>query len=176
MELLKQAGYTQAELDAGVPMGNIVAMSTNYYAKVAAIIQEMLMRVGLKFEVTTFEQATVEDLWYINHSDECAIVCHGDNVKTDSSFWYSYDVLTKILSTSQELWGFNDKVMELGEAASVEYDDAARNNLWKDFWTELKDQAIYYSLFHRDNMYISTKEVNPVMGVNYYRFYDWNWV
>lgn len=175
VELLKQAGYTQAELDAGVPMGNIVAMSTNYYAKVAAIIQEMLMQVGLKFEVTTFEQATVEDLWYIKHSNECAIVCHGDNIKTDSSFWYTFDINTRVGNSSQELWGFSDEVLELGATASKEYDDAARNNLWKDFWTEVKDQAIYYSLFHRDNMYISTKEVNPVMGVNYYRFYDWSW-
>ena len=173
VELLKQAGYTQAELDAGVPMGNIVAMSTNYYSKVATIVQEMLMQVGLKFEVTTFEQATVEDLWYTQHSTECAIVCHGDNIMTDSVNFYTFYPLRD--QHRPDVWGYSEKLYELGGAAAAEYDDTARNELWKEFWTELKDSAVYYSLFHRDNMYISTKEVNPVMGVNYYRFYDWSW-
>ena len=156
-------------------MGNIVAMSTNYYAKVAAIIQEMLMKVGLKFEVTTFEQATVEQQWYWDHSEECAIVCHGDNIKIDSGAFYTAEVVTRMGFVSQEDMGFTDKLVETGAKASSEYDDAIRNELWKEFWTEMKEQGIYYSLFHRDNMYISTKELNPVLGVYYYRYYDWNW-
>ncbi len=179
-ELLLEAGYTEDEIKAGIPIGNIVAMSTNYYAKVATVVQEMLRQVGLIAEVTTFEQANVEELWYRRGegSADMALVCHGDNIKVDTGVFFTNYIACRSAAngaTNAEKWGLEGKVQELGSAAASEYDQAKRNELWQQFWEELKEQAIYYSLFHRDNMFIATKDLNVVWGVNYYHVYDWSW-
>lgn len=177
-ECLLAAGYTEADIKAGIPIGNIVAMSTNYYSKVAAIVQQMLAQVGLKAEVTTFEQATVEDLWYRRApgSEDMALVCHGDNIKIDTAhFFANYINAREEGRDNWEKWGLAGSWQEVGKQAAAEFDADKRNDLWVDFWTQLKDQAIYYSLFHRDNTYIATTDLNIVWGVNYYHIYDWSW-
>ena len=178
-ECLLAAGYTEDEIKAGIPIGNIVAMSTNYYSKVAAIVQQMLAQVGLKAEVTTFEQATVEDLWYRRAagSEDMALVCHGDNIKIDTAYFFANYIGARAEGYDKwEKWGLHlEEIQGPGLAASAEFDEAKRNALWEDFWIALKDQAIYYSLFHRDNTYIATPDLNIVWGVNYYHIYDWSW-
>lgn len=174
VELLLEAGYTQEQLDAGVEIGNIVAMSTNYYSTVAAVIQEMLRKVGLKVEVTTFEQATVEDLWYWSYLDECALICHGDNILIDSDQFYSQYVKVDGGSVHAPR-GYNEKVLELGRKASATMDSTERNATWEEFWKAFKDDAIYYSLFHRFNCYIADPDLEANLGVNYYYLYNFSW-
>ncbi len=177
-ELLLEAGYTEDEIKAGIPIGNIVSLNINPYAIDSAMVQEMLRQVGLIGEVLTYEQANVEELWYRRGegSADMALVCHGDNIKIDTGNFFDSYIATRAEGTANwEKWGLDGKVQELGVAASSEFDQAKRNEKWQEFWEELKDQAIYYSLFHRDNLYVATKDLNVVWGVNYFDIYDWSW-
>ena len=139
----------------------------------------MLAQVGLKAEVTTYEQATVEDLWYRRAagSEDMAIVCHGDNIKIDTAYFFANYIGARAEGyDGWEKWGLHlAEIQEPGLAASADFDEAKRNAYWEEFWIALKDQAIYYSLFHRDNTYIATPDLNIVWGVNYYHIYDWSW-
>lgn len=172
-ELLLEAGYTQAELDAGVPIGNIVAIAGGAYAKASAAIQQMLAQVGLKVEVTTFEQATVEDMFYrFNNYDDLTILCHGDTVRVDTANYYA-SYIKRFEGNPQR--GLSKDVETLGAQACAEFDETTRNELWGEFWQAVKEDAIYYSLYHKLNPYIATNDLNVVLGVNYYSIYDWSW-
>ena len=172
-ELLLEAGYTQAELDAGVPIGNIVAIAGGAYAKASAAIQQMLAQVGLKVEVTTFEQATVEDMFYrFNDYDDLTILCHGDTVRVDTANYYA-SYIKRFEGNPQR--GLSKDVETLGAQACAEFDETTRNELWGEFWQAVKEDGIYYSLYHKLNPYIATNDLNVVLGVNYYSIYDWSW-
>lgn len=151
-ELLLEAGYTQAELDAGVPIGNIVCIANSAYSKAATVIQQMLQKVGLKIELTPFEQATVESMWYMNRDniEQLTIMCHGDTVRNDASEFYTRYVKR---FEGNDTYGYSDAVKTLGAEACAEFDDAKREDLWQQFWTAVKDDAIYYSLYHKNAPY-----------------------
>ncbi|MBE6969318.1 MAG: ABC transporter substrate-binding protein [Ruminococcaceae bacterium] len=179
-ELLLEAGYTEAEIDAGIPMGNIITITTEPYATDAPVVQEMLRQAGMVFEVYTYEQANVQDLWYRRTDpDHMDLLIFGENVKVDSQDFY--DRYIKRFDGSdpthtQEEWGLPEsKTQELGAAASSEPDPVKRNELWKEFWTAVKDDAYYYSMFHRHNSYVAVPELEVEWGVSFFHVYDWNW-
>jgi len=96
---------------------------------------------------------------------------HGDNVRMDSLNFYN-GYIKRFDGTRRNI---GEEVKKLGAAACAEYDEAKRNEMWVDFWKAVKDDAIYYSLYHRHNPYIATKDLNVVWGVNYFDIYDWSW-
>ena len=172
-ELLLKAGYTAAQLEAGVPVGNIIAIANSAYAKIAAAVQQMLAQVGLKFEVTTFEQATVEDMWYRRQNvGDMAMVIHGDQIKVDCSTFYT----GYIKRNNGELFGHSPEVWTLGADAVASFDATQRDALWEQFWKAVKEDAIYYSLYHKNNVYIADPNLSLVLAHNdYIDVYKWSW-
>ena len=133
----------------------------------------MLAQVGLKANVTTFEQATVENMFYrFENYDDLAIFVHGDTVKVDTASFYTSYIKRFEGNPKRNL---SKEAEELGAKASAEFDAEKRNAMWEEFWKAVKDDAMYYSLYHQYSTYIADPELNIDPGINYYDHYNWSW-
>lgn len=164
-ELLVKAGYPD-----GFDAGNISCIGTMYFNKAAQIIQQNLADIGIKAEVEAIEQAAVEDKLYYSQTFDMA--CHGDNMKIDSDIVYDAYFSTEQATTMKNM---NPKIYELGNKGKTELDSNKREDIYKELWATVMDEASHIPLFHRFNPYIADPNLDVVIGVNYYYIYDWSW-
>lgn len=172
--LLAEAGYAD-----GLDIGTIWAIGTNYFAKGAQIIEQQLAEVGITVKCQLLEQKAVENAIF-RYEDSWDLAFHGGAMSVDSDNFYNW-MFNPTSGTyvgkgsGGKVIDINARLLELGEAAKSEFDSAKRAEMYKEFWQIAQDEAYVVSVFHRYNAYGAAKDLNAVLGVNYYYLYDFSW-
>jgi len=163
--LLAEAGYAD-----GVDIGNIMFRGDLYFATCAEIIQQNLAAVGITCGLDPKEQATSLEAHTGRTYD---FMVHGDTKSIDSDNYFDYT----FNETSTYFMGdqINPEIIRLGFEAKVCLDRTEREQIYKEYWQLVHEEAYIYPLFHRHNPYAADADLNIVLGANDYTFYNWSW-
>ncbi len=180
-ELLRQAGFTDEQLAAGVPIGTLstYGSATGEKAKQAQVIQANLAEIGLKCEV---EVADVSIISPRLHSYDYDLSIYGDSGNFDynnirqqtHSESVGMDVVHFNRDNSPFNWQRIEELIDLGVATS---DVPTRVKYYTELWKIVQDSATILPLIHMPVGICWSEQLDPVdLCPTYYHIYSFKWV
>ncbi|MDR3331909.1 MAG: ABC transporter substrate-binding protein [Synergistaceae bacterium] len=179
-ELLKEAGYTDEQLKAGVSVGTLTTYgaATGEKAKQAQVIQANLADVGLKCEVEVADVAIISPRL---HSYDYDLAVFGDSGNFDynnirqmvHSESVGMDVIHFKTDNSPFNWKRLEELCDLGVSTS---DVAKRLGYYTELWNIVQETATIFPLIHMPVGVVWGKDVDPGdICPTYFHFYDFSW-
>jgi peptide/nickel transport system substrate-binding protein len=180
-ELLKEAGFTDAQIAAGIDVGTLMTYgaTTAERAKAAQVIQASLLEVGIKCEVYVAEAAQVTPKLYTQDYDMCIFGDSGNydfnnirqQVHSESTGMY---VVKYADDKSPVDWERLEELVDLGVSTA---DVAERYEYYTELWTIVMDSATIMPLFHNPVGIVWSSKLDPGgLSPTYYHIYNFKWV
>ena len=173
-EYLAAAGYPD-----GVDIGSILTIAGGYFEKIALILQDSMAEVGITCTIDGMEQSAA--IAQMTTGDFDLMVC-GYAGQYDYDFWKAMthtksdaNMFVKLGRADPALGLKADEIDAAYDAAEVELDAAARNDLYKKVDDLLMETVCYLPVFHRTQPYAWNKDLKVVNHADYYRVYEWSW-
>ena len=180
-EMLLQAGFTEEEIAAGIPIGTITTYGaqTGEKAKAAQVIQANLKDVGLIAEVEVADVAIISPRLHSYDYDMCVFGDSGNydynNIRQQV---HSESVGMDVVHYNRENSPFDykriEELVDLGVSTS---DTAQRYAYYTELWSMICDTATILPILHmpvgicwRDDL-----DINGSYGPTYYRLVDFSW-
>ncbi len=178
---LLDAGFTEAEIEAGIPVGTIITYGseTSPKAKAAVVIQACLAENGMIAEVELGETAPMTERMYAQDYD-IAIYADSGN--------YDYNNIRQQVhseSTGMYIVRYKDekspfdwqKIESLVDAGVATADQNERYEIYTELWDMIMDTATILPLYH-SAVGIAWSDRIDIGAVNptYYHLDDFSWV
>ncbi len=179
--LLKEGGFTDAQITAGIDVGTIMTYgaSTAEKAKAAQVIQANLAEVGLKAQVYVAEAAQVTPKLYAQDYDICIFGDSGNydfnnirqQVHSESTGMY----VVKYADDKSPLdWKRLEELVDLGVSTA---DEQMRLGYYTELWTMVMDSATILPLIHMPVGIVWSPKLDPAgLSPTYYHIYNFKWV
>lgn len=179
--LLKEAGYTDAQIAAGIDVGTLMTYgaSTAEKAKAAQVIQASLAEVGLKCEVYVAEAAQVTPKLYAQDYDMCIFGDSGNydfnnirqQVHSESTGMY----VVKYADDKSPLdWKRLEELVGLGVSTA---DVKERLGYYTELWSMVMDSATILPLIHNPVGIVWSSRIDPGgLCPTYYHLYNFSWI
>lgn len=178
--LLKEAGFSDADISAGIDVGTLTTYgaATGEKAKAAQVIQANLAEIGIKCEVYVAEAAQVTPRLYTQDYD---LAIFGDSgnydfnnirqqVHSESTGMY----LVKYADPNSPL--DYEKLESLVDEGVATDDTAARLKIYTELWTMVMDSATILPLIHLPVAIVWSKDLDPGdLNPTYYHIYSFKW-
>ena len=170
-ELLAEAGYPDG-LDLTAMGIQFKTIAGGYHEKIAQIYQQNLKDIGVNVEIiateTPDEDCVAGDYHIMNEGQGYAYEFANNMVQYSSS---------GINGSNFGQWG-DSYADEMWEKVFAEPDRNARLELYKDLVAYIIDACPTLPIFHRQAMYLYSKDLNASFyndSGHPYRIYDWSW-
>lgn len=179
-ELLLQAGFTEAQLATGVPIGTLTTYgsATGEKAKQAQVIQANLAEVGLLCKV---EVADVNLISPRLHAYDYDLSIYGDSGNFDYNnirqMVHSESVGMDVVSYKANNTPFNWQRMEELLALGVSTSDVSdRVKYYTELWSIVQETATILPVIHMPVGVAWSNRINPgSLCPSYYHIYDFRW-
>jgi len=179
-ELLKEAGFTDEQLKAGVSVGTLTTYGeqTGEKAKQAQVIQANLAEIGLRCDIE------VADVSFISpklHMYEYDLSIYGDSGNFDynnirqmvHSESVGMDVIRYKTDGSPFDWQRIEELCDLGVSTS---DVEERYGYYTELWKIVMETATILPLIHMPVGVVWGEGVDPgPINPSYFHFYDFKW-
>lgn len=173
-EYLAKAGYPN-----GLDVGSILTMAGTYYEKIALVLQSCLAEAGITCTLDSMEQAAALAQMATGDFD---ILTSGYSCQFDYDFWKvmthtsADDGMFVKLGRADESLGLKaDEIDAAYDAAEVELDADARNDLYKQVDDLLMETGCFLPVFNKTVPYAWNKDLNATNHATYYMVYEWSW-
>ncbi|MDR3354103.1 MAG: ABC transporter substrate-binding protein [Synergistaceae bacterium] len=178
--LLKEAGFTDEQLKAGVPVGTILTYgaTTGEKAKCAQVIQSDLSKIGLKSEVQVGDINMTSPMF---HSYEYDLGIYGDSGNFDfnnirqmvHSESKGMDLVRYKTDDSPFDWRRIEELLDLGVSTS---DVEKRVVYYTELWKIVMDTATILPLINMPIGVVWGADVDPgAINPSYYQFFEFSW-
>lgn len=181
-ELLLEAGFTEAELEAGISVGTLTTYgaATGEKAKAAQVIQSNLKDVGLICEVEVADAAIITPRL---KSQDYDLGIYGDSGNYDFNNIrqqvHSESEGTQVIKYRDDNscvdWQRVEELLDLGVATS---DVEQRKEYYTELWSIIADSATIFPYLHMPVGVVWSDRVNidPAdLCPTYYHLYDYSW-
>ena len=185
--LLKEAGFTDADIAAGINIGTILTYGeqTADKGKAQIVIQDNLKACGLIAEVECAEAANVTPRMYAQNYDIAIFADSGNydynnirqQVHSESTGLYIVDYAAKGASAAGKTSPFNwqrlEELVDLGVATA---DTAARYDIYTELWSIVMDTKTILPLYHQATGIAWSDRINvETITPTYYHLVDFSW-
>ena len=187
--LLKEAGFTDADIAAGINVGTILTYGeqTADKGKAQIVIQDNLKACGLIANVECAEAANVTPRMYAQNYDIAIFADSGNydynnirqQVHSESTGMYIVDFAAKGASvegtnkTSPFNWQRLEELVDLGVATA---DTAARYDIYTELWSIVMDTKTILPLYHQATGIAWSDRINvETINPTYYHLVDFSW-
>lgn len=170
ISLLKEAGYdTAKEID----LGTIRTYPESHYAsKPTLVIQENLAKYGIKLEIETMEvNAFVEALYGGDFTMACCAGSYGADASGYYQVFGSHGI--GVVGGNPTFWS-DPEVDELFEKGESETNPEERKRIYGRIMEILYEQAPGTGMAHRYQAVAWSKDLAPVLRMDYPLIYEWN--
>jgi len=179
--MLKEAGYTDAQIAEGIDVGTLMTYgaATAEKAKAAQVIQANLAEVGLKCEIYVAEAAQVTPKLYAQDYDMCIFGDSGNydfnnirqQVHSESTGMY-------VVKYADEKSPLDYKRLEELVALGVSTSDVdERLGYYTELWSMVMDSATILPLYHNPVGIVWSSKLDPGgLSPTYYHIYNFKWV
>ncbi len=179
-ELLRSAGFTDADMEAGIDVGTIMTYGdpSTARAKECFVIQDNLKAIGLKAEVLDQEYAVIGPRMYAQDYD---LAVFGDSGNFDYNNIrqqvHSESVGMYLIRYKDEASPFDWQKMEDLVAQGVATADTAdRYKVYTELWSMVMDSATTYPILHTGIGIAWSKNINvPGICPSYYHIDQFTW-
>lgn len=179
--MLKEAGFTDAQIAEGIDVGTLMTYgaATAEKAKAAQVIQANLAEVGLKAEIYVAEAAQVTPKLYAQDYDMCIFGDSGNydfnnirqQVHSESTGMY----VVKYADDKSPLdWKRLEELVQMGVSTS---DTQERLGYYTELWSMVMDSATILPLYHNPVGIVWSSKLDPGgLSPTYYHIYNFKWV
>ena len=168
-EYLAKAGYPD-----GVDIGEMQYGTANYFPKLVQAVQAMLAEVGITVEIVGGQTSDFVVGW---RAGQFNMMASGFNAALDYDYYTRYTspaVSTAFLKyDNTDIDG--DYILEMFNKGAAELDPEARKAIYEELENYIAGEACYVPLFYKTLPYAWNKDLNVVLGLNWYYLYDWSW-
>lgn len=180
-QILKDAGFTDADIAAGIDVGTLTTYGagTGEKAKQAQVIQANLAEIGIKCEVYVAEAAQITPRLYSQDYDLCIFGDSGNydfnnirqQVHSESTGMY----VVKYADPNSPL--DYKKIESLVDQGVATDDVAKRLEIYTELWAMVMDSATILPLVHLPVGIVWSDELDPGgLCPTYYHIYNFKWV
>jgi peptide/nickel transport system substrate-binding protein len=178
--LLKEAGFTDDQMAAGIPVGTLTTYGspTGEKAKQAQVVQANLAEAGLKCEIEIADVAIISPRL---HKYDYDLAIFGDSGNFDynnirqmvHSESVGMDVIRFKTDDSPFNWQRLEELCALGVSTA---DVSKRLGYYTELWNIVQDTATIFPLIHMPVGVVWNKDVDPgPICPTYFHFYDFSW-
>ena len=188
-QCLRDAGYTDADMAAGIDIGEIVTYgaATGVLGKVAVVLQANLAAIGLKAQVVVQEYAIIGDRLYGQQYD---LAIFGDSgnfdfnnirqqVHSESVGMYLVDFAAKNAfavannKTTPFDWQKMEELVDKGVGTAVKEE---RYKIYTELWKMVMDTKTILPVLHKGvGIAWSSNITVPGLCPSYYHIDQWSW-
>lgn len=185
--LLKEAGFSDAEIEAGINIGTILTYGeqTADKGKAQIVIQDNLKACGLIAEVECAEAANVTPRMYAQEYDIAIFADSGNydynnirqQVHSESTGMYIVDFAAKGASAEGKTSPFNwQRLEELVDMGVATADTAERYEIYTELWSIVMDTKTILPLYHQATGIAWSDRINvETINPTYYHLVDFSW-
>jgi peptide/nickel transport system substrate-binding protein len=179
-ELLREAGFTEAQLKEGVYAGKIITYgsATSERVKMAQVAQANLADVGLRCDVE-FTDAAIYSPKVAAHDFDIAVAGDSGNFDFNNirQQVHSESVGMNLVPLKYEGSPFNwQRIEELVTLGASTADVKTRLGYYTELWKIVQDTATIFPLLHMPVGVVWGEGVNPgEICPTYFHFYDFSW-
>ncbi len=178
--LIKQAGYTDEDIQKGIYVGTLTTYGaqTGEKAKAATVIQANLAEVGLKCDIEIADVSIISPRLHSYDYDLCIFGDSGNfdfnNIRQQvHSESVGMDVVRYKTDNSPFNWQRIEELVDLGVSTA---DVAKRLEYYTELWAIVMDTATILPLLNMPIGIVWSADLDPgPLNPSYYHIYDFSW-